>query len=109
MNSNVMINSNAFEEYINKFDSKLNEIEDTLRALSNDMKEIDGENDTWNSKTGKLVHERFSNVEKNFDSINTELSIYSLFLRDVYEDYKDEEENEIKKLNDNDSYLNVNE
>jgi len=109
MKSNIMIDSNAFEDYINKFDSKLTEIEDTLKELSNEMKEIDGNNDTWTSKTGKAVHDKFTEVEKNFDIINGELSVYSLFLQDVLEDYKMEEEKEKKKLEDNSDYLNVNE
>ena len=109
MNSNVMINSEAFENYITKFDAKLIEIKTTLTNLSNTMKEIDGNNDTWKSKTAVAVHESFSEIESHFEEVDEELNVFSLFLKDVLEDYKNEEEREEKRIDTNDSYLDVNE
>ena len=109
MNSNIMINSEAFEDYINKFDSKLVEIQDTFNSMSIDMRDIDGESNIWKSKSAKLVHDKFANIEKTFEAINSDLSVFSLFLKDVLEEYKEEQENEIRKLDNNDSYLDVNE
>ena len=109
MDSNIMINSEAFEDYITKFDAKLVEIKNTLSSLSNTMKEIDGNNETWKSKTASAVHDKFSEVESHFEEINNELSVYSLFLKDVLEDYKNEEGREEKRIDTNDRYLDVNE
>ena len=109
MNSNIMINSEAFEDYITKFDAKIGEIEDTLYELSNTMKVIDGNNEIWKSKTAVAVHDKFKEVESNFEGIKNELGIYSLFLKDVLQDYKDEEEREETRIDNNDSYLDVNE
>lgn len=109
MDSNIMINSESFQDQINKFDAKTGEIEEILNTMSRTMKEIDGNNDTWKSKVGQKIHEEFVDVEKNFEKINAEFSVYSLFLKDVLEDYKMEEEKQEKSIEDGSNYLDVNE
>ncbi len=109
MNSNIMINSESFQEQIEKFDAKTKEIQEVLETMSRTMKEIDGTNETWKSKVGERVHNDFVDVEKNFEKINAEFSVYSLFLKDVLEDYKMEEEKEEKSIEDGKNYLDINE
>ena len=107
--SNIILNKEVFANSIEEYKKKVKKVEETLHNISNIMKEIDGENSTWKSEAGVAIHQRFSNVEKKFDQINAELTVYEVFLTETLDSYTKEEDKQEKVVEQNVSYLDVNE
>ena len=105
---NIIIDSVAFSDSITKFEEKIGKVEETLQNISNIMKNIDGENDIWKSDTAVAIHEKYSNIEKNFEKINTELKTYSIFLKETQSEYIAEEEKQETALENYSEDLSIN-
>lgn len=105
---NIIIDSDLFAEIINRFDNKAKGVEETLNNISNIMKNIDGENDTWRSDTALAVHEKYSELEKKFEKINAELGVYSVFLKETQQEYVKEEEKQEQAIDNYSEDLNIN-
>ena len=108
VDSNILVSSEAFQNSITKFDEKIKKVSEILDNLSNTMKEIDGKNETWRSDTSKSIHEEFSNIESNFEKINAELTVYSIFLKETLEEYNTEENKQEKAIEDYKEDLDIN-
>ena len=108
VDSNILVSSEAFQESITKFDEKIKKVSDLLSNISNTMSEIDGVNETWRSDTSKSIHEEFSIIESNFEKINAELTVYSIFLKETLEEYNNEENKQEKAIEDYEEDLNIN-
>lgn len=106
---NVMVNSSSFEEKIVLFEKKVKEIDNILDSMSKTMFDITGDNENWKSKVGLEVHRRYMENENKYDSIKEELDNYVNFLKETLKSYKDEEAKEDKSIDDQSSYLDVNE
>ena len=74
----------------------------------NIMNNIDGENDNCNSITARSVHEKYSKLEENFVQINSELKVFSLFLKETQSEYLKEEQREEKAVEEYSESLNIN-
>lgn len=107
-NRNMIVDNEMFSEIIDDFDKKMNEVEDTLDQISNIMSNIDGENDLWKSNVAKSIHEKYSELEKNFEQINTELKVYSTFLKETQSEYVTEEQKQEAALEEYNETLDVN-
>ena len=108
VNSNININSDELSKSIELFQKDIKTVSDKLNNLSNLMKELGINNDTWNSKTSKAVYEEFANIETNFEKINAELSAYDIFLQKTLEEYKNEEMKEEKSIEESSENLDIN-
>lgn len=106
--SNILVNSEAFQDSIAKFDERIKKVSELLSNLSNTMQEIDGNNENWRSATAKSIHEEFSEIESNFEQINAELTVYSIFLKETLEDYNEEETKQEKAIEDNAENIDIN-
>ena len=104
----LIIDNSAFSDIITNFDKKVSDVEDTLSQISNIMNNIDGENDNWNSITARSVHEKYSKLEENFVQINSELKVFSLFLKETQSEYLKEEQREEKAVEEYSESLNIN-
>lgn len=104
-----MINSDSFQEKINRLEEKVNNVADTLELICNNMKQIDGTNDNWKSDTALAMHDDYIELEKNFQKINVELYTYVIFLKNVLEDYVEQERNIDQAVENNSPNLDVNE
>ena len=109
MEQSIVINSEGFSNSINSFEIDVKKVEEKLNNITNIMKEIDGQNETWKSKVGTKVHEKYTEIEKKFEEINKELNNYQTFLKTTLEDYKREENKLEKSIEDNSANLDVNE
>lgn len=109
MAHSIIINSDAFCDSINSFGENVKQVNESLNRISNVMKEIDGNNETWKSKTALEVHEKFTETENNFESISVELSNFEKFLKDTLESYKNEEQKLEKSLDNQYSNFDVHE
>lgn len=105
---NIVINSENFSNSITKFDETIKKVEESLKNISNYMSNIDGTNENWRSETALSVHEKFSNLEKNFENINTELNVYKVFLQETLDNYNEEEIKQEQAIEKYDSDLNIN-
>ena len=106
---NISIDSVSFQENINKFENKAKEISECIDAIDKNMVQIDGTNEIWKSETALLMHDDYVEVKKHLDAINTELADYLSFLKKTLASYQAEEESINRLMEDNDSYLDVNE
>ena len=109
MGQSLVVNSESFESSIDSFSKDVVKISETLDKIKNLMKDIDGQNSTWESKVGVKLREKYQTVEDGFEGINEEFKKFEAFLRNVLQDYKTEVEKENKSINDNSSDLNINE
>ena len=109
MAHSIIVDSDSFSSNINSFEETVKNVEALLKRMSEIMKEVDGENETWKSKSAQLVHEDFSQIEGGFEEINTKLTGYVTFLKDTLENYEKEENKLEKSIEDNSLNLDVNE
>ena len=105
---NMIVDSELFSEIITDFDKKIGDVEDTLNSISTIMNKIDGENDTWKSDTARSIHEKYTELEKNFEQINAEFSVYSTFLKETQSEYVTEEQKQENALDQYNETLDVN-
>ena len=105
----IIVDKVSFEDSIDKFEKTVNEINDILDKMKKSMTEINGNNDTWKSKVGVAVHERYSESEKKFENINSELNKYTVFLKQTLNSYKEAEEIQEKSIEEQQKNLDVNE
>jgi uncharacterized protein YukE len=105
---NMIVDSNMFSEIINDFDKKAGDVSTTLEQISKIMSNIDGENDIWRSETAKSIHEKYAELEKNFEQINAEFTVYSTFLKETQNEYVTEEQKQEKALNEYNDNLDLN-
>lgn len=105
---NIVINSENLSSSITMFDEKIGKVEETLNKISTIMGKIDGNNELWKSDTALSVHEKFSKLENNFEKINAELNVYSIFLKETLDNYKIEEIKQEKAVVQSSENLDIN-
>lgn len=106
--NSVLLNSDDFSNNIDKFDKKRREIEDLLEKITISMNKINGHNEIWNSDTQRMIYDDYKGIEKRYNGINAEFTSYSIFLKEVLEKHKEEENSQITFLDKNDSNMNIN-
>ena len=106
---NIIINSDSFQDSINNLEIKINNVSECIQNIDKNMVQITGKNEIWTSETALLMHDDYVEIEKEFEKINTQLATYLEFLKKTLEDYKTEEESINRLIEDNASYLDVNE
>lgn len=109
MKTGVIINGEGFENNINSFEKNVLSVKESLNKISILMQDITGDNETWKSETGVAVHEKFTEVEKGFENINTELDNFTKFLKSTIEKYKEEETKLEQSVDSQSSNFDVNE
>ena len=109
MTKSILINSEAFQQNISDFEMHVNKVSEYLQKIDNQMKKIDGTNELWKSKVAVRIHDDHMDLQKKFDDVNEELSSYVTFLKKTLTDYKTQEENIDKAIDNNSSNLDVNE
>ena len=109
MNKNILINSEAFQQNISDFEMHVNKVTEYLQKIDNQMKQIDGNNELWKSRVAVCIHDDHMDLQKKFDDINKELSSYVTFLKNTLANYKTQESNIDKAIENNSSNLDVNE
>ena len=105
----IMINKDSFQEKISRLEEKVNLVANQFETIGKNMKQIDGTNDNWKSKTAVAIHDDYMRIENDFSQINVELYTYVLFLKNVLEDYVSQERNIDKAIEEESPYLDVNE
>ena len=103
------MNSNSFKDNLSLFEQKVKSINETLENMKKNMAIINGDNDTWKSKVGLEVYRRYKEQEKSFEDITKKLDNYVVFLKKTLDSYKEEEEKQKKSIEEQTSYLDVNE
>ena len=109
MTKSILINSEAFQQNISDFEMHVNKVSEYLQKIDNQMNKIDGTNELWKSKVAVRIHDDHMDLQKKFDDVNEELSSYVTFLKKTLTDYKTQEENIDKAIDNNSSNLDVNE
>ncbi len=108
-NKDINLDKDSYIDIVNLFEKKTEEIKNTLFYMTKTMEEIDGRNDNWKSKVGVAVHNGFTENEKKFKSIGEKLDEYVDFLKETLGNYNEEEGKEEKSMDEQHSYLDVNE
>lgn len=109
MIENIKINSEGFASTLNSFEKNTIKVQELLKEISNTMRDIDGTNETWKSRTALAVNEGFKESEQNFETINEQLKKYVDFLKTTLENYKTEEEKLNNSIDSESNNLDVNE
>lgn len=109
MSHSLIVNSESFNSSISKFKDTTLKVKEILESITQLMKEIDGENETWKSKTAVSVHEKYSETESRFKDINETFERYNKFLTTTLEDYQKEEKKQVVSIESQSDNLDVNE
>ena len=109
MTKSILINSEAFQQNISDFEMHVNKVSEYLQKIDNQMKKIDGNNELWKSKVAVRIHDDHIDLQKKFENVNNELSSYVTFLKSTLNNYKTQENNIDKAIDNNSRLLDVNE
>lgn len=109
MNHSLIINSETFSNSVSSFESTTTRIKEILDSMTELMKEIDGDNDIWKSKTAVSLHEKYKVTGSRFKDINETFERYTKFLKTTLEDYQKEEKKEEISIESQSDDLDVNE
>lgn len=109
MSHSLIVNSESFNSSVSKFKDTTLKVKEILENITQLMKEIDGENETWKSKTAVCVHEKYSETESRFKDINETFEKYNNFLMTTLEDYQKEEKKQVVSIESQSDNLDVNE
>ncbi len=109
MSHSLIVNSESFNSSISSFKDTTLKIKEILDSITELMKEIDGDNETWKSKTAVSVHEKYKETELRFKDINETFEKYNKFLITTLEDYQKEEKKQEVSIDSQSDNLDVNE
>lgn len=109
MNQSIVVNSIEFTSSAASFQETSAKIKEILNSITELMKEIDGDNETWKSKTAVSLHEKYKVTESRFKDINETFDKYNKFLKTTIEDYQREEKKEEESIESQSDNLDVNE
>lgn len=107
MSHSLIVNSEAFNSSISSFKDTTLKVKEILDNITELMKEIDGNNETWKSKTAVCVHEKYKETESRFKDINETFEKYNKFLTTTLEDYQKEEKKQEVSIDSQSDNLDV--
>lgn len=104
----IDINEEKLQNIITSFDQKIETLSKIYEELDKKTEILSGNDDMWKGKTQENYYEYYKEVSMEFPEIIKELKSHSAFLKTTLENYKKEEEQTKKNIENNSEKLDVN-
>ena len=99
--------SNKFESIINDLEQTLPSFEEIFKNQDKNFSMIDG-TDIWKGETQRVITSKYNELRINYDSINDTLKNYIKYLKITIDNYKRFEGMVENSIDKNEENLNVN-
>ncbi len=104
----IDINEENLTSIITDFDAEIDRLKKVYEEMDSKTEVLNGSDDIWRGKTQESYYEYYKEVSSEFPDIVKEFESHSTFLKKTLENYKREEEQTKKSLDENSENLDVN-
>lgn len=99
--------TNRFENIISNIEVSSIKISEIFDRTDTNMERING-TDTWNGITQEECYNKYKELSSNYGSINDSLKIYTNFMRQIVDNYKNVENQLNNNINESTTQLDIN-